>query len=136
VGFAPGATVLIGGRAAPLVEWLDANTLSAVTPAGSPGRVDIFVSSRDGVARYPAGFRYDGGPRIDVITPAGGPLAGGYPVTIEGAGFHAPLTVRLGSRALEDLVILADGRLTGRVPAAPTPGAVDIVVASETGAAT
>lgn len=136
IGFGPDATVLFGGRPAPIVDTIDANTLAVITPVGVRGRAEVFVSSRDGVGRYAPGFLYDDGPRIDLITPAGGPLAGGYPITVTGAGFHEPLAVRVGALPLEDVVVHDEGRLSGVVPPGASPGAVDVVVISESGAAT
>jgi len=134
-GFAAGATVVIGGHAAPVIEGVDSETITAITPAGTPGPADLYVSSADGIGAYEAGFLYDGGPRIDVVTPTAGLLAGGYPVTIRGAGFFGSVSARIGGRMVEDLVVGDDGLLTGTVPAGAIAGAADVTVVTEGGTA-
>jgi hypothetical protein len=58
-GFGPAATVKIGGAPASSGSVIDSNSISAVTPAGKPGVVDVEVTNSDGkVATLPAGFTF------------------------------------------------------------------------------
>ncbi|PKN56459.1 MAG: hypothetical protein CVU56_15985 [Deltaproteobacteria bacterium HGW-Deltaproteobacteria-14] len=134
-GFAAGATVVIGGRAAPVIQVVDAQTITAITPAGAPGPAEIYVSSADGVGRYAPGFLYDGGPRVDVVTPTGGPLSGGYPVTIRGAGFYGTVTAKIGGRLVTDVRVDSAGLLTGTVPPGAIAGSADVTLITESGTA-
>lgn len=57
--FVNGATVMIGGAAATSVVWLDAQTLTATTPAGTIGARDVVVTNPGGeAATLAGGFAY------------------------------------------------------------------------------
>lgn len=62
--------------------------------------------------------------RLDNITPARGPVAGGTPFVIEGAGFTRDTVVYFGSRQAD--VTLVDGNLVGETPEGAGVGAVNV----------
>ncbi|MCC6619976.1 MAG: IPT/TIG domain-containing protein [Deltaproteobacteria bacterium] len=146
-GFAPGSVVLIGGRAAPQVAVVDDHTINVVTPEGAPGPADVHVSSADGIARARAGFLYTGGDlplaplvAIERVTPSRGPAAGGTAITIEGAGFHAGMSVRVGALPAVEVAIEGTRIRAKTPPGSPGPATVRVLasgaVASAPGAFT
>src|SRR5262249_23010311 len=55
-------------------------------------------------------------PMITSITPSSGPIAGGTPVTIEGSGFLAGASVRIGADA-SAVKVLSETKITAVTPA-------------------
>lgn len=86
-GFASDPLVDFGGTAAAHVERVDATTLRVVTPAHDVGVVDVTVRQAGDLVAARPGFTFTPAPRVDAITPGGGPAVGGTAITIVGAGF-------------------------------------------------
>ena len=57
-GFTPGATVMVGGAAATGVTYVNATTLTCVTPAWTPNRVSISVTTSAGTQTLVNAFEY------------------------------------------------------------------------------
>jgi hypothetical protein len=75
-GFAPGATVQIGGVAATAVVVPNSSTVSFIAPPHAPGPVDIVVTSSGLQAVRTAAFRYDPArPALDPATVSGSQVA-------------------------------------------------------------
>ena len=71
-GFASGATVTVGGTAAPAVSFVSATTLTITTPAKAAGDYDVVVTNTDtGSATFINGISYNG---IPAWTTAAGSL--------------------------------------------------------------
>jgi hypothetical protein len=87
--FQPGSTVKFGNAAATGVVVNSPTSISAVSPAGAAGDVDVTVTDSVGTsALVPADqFAYGTPPSISFMTPGSGPVAGGTKVTIFGGGF-------------------------------------------------
>jgi hypothetical protein len=62
------------------------------------------------------------------VVPRSGPAAGGTTVTITGAGFQAPCTVRFGEIAATDVTIVDSGTIRANTPR-HAPGVADVSVA-------
>ena len=75
-------------------------------------------------------------PGITSITPNSGPVTGGTPVIILGKDFAAGATVTIGGAAASNIVVVEDSRITAVTPAVANPGAVDVVVNSNSKTAT
>jgi large repetitive protein len=73
-------------------------------------------------------------PTVTAVSPANGPVAGGTPVTIDGAGFLNGAGVTFGGTAATNVMVLSTGRITATTPAHGA-GAVDLVVTNATGQA-
>ena len=70
---------------------------------------------------------------ISAVTPNKGLVAGGYTVTIAGAGFDSQTTATLGGNALTQISVASSGAsLTGKAPAGAA-GSVDVVVTTGAG---
>jgi len=132
-GFSAEAVVVVGGRAALDVRVVDSQTITATTPPGAAGPATLFVSTRDGVAPYPPGFRFQGPPAIEAISPSAGPLAGGQGFELFGEGFEAPVVVRVGGVLVEDAELVDEGTIVGTLPARAAPGPVDVAVSGPMG---
>jgi hypothetical protein len=62
-GFTPATSVTFGGTPASFVVISDTE-LSAVTPAGAAGAVDVVVTTTGGSATLTGGFTYVAGPGV------------------------------------------------------------------------
>ncbi|MCC6619906.1 MAG: IPT/TIG domain-containing protein [Deltaproteobacteria bacterium] len=132
-GFRPESVVLFGRRAALQIQVLDDTTITCVTPyGGTVGAVDVHVSNQLGVGTLENGYSYIDVPVITAVVPPVGPTAGGNAIEIRGEGFHEPLTVLVGGKALDGLVRVSDTKIRGFVPQ-HAAGAVDVVVATPYG---
>ncbi len=84
-----GATaVSFGTSAAASFTVNSANSITAVSPAGTTGTVDVTVTTSSGTSAISTKdhFKYES-PTIAGISPNTGPVAGGTTVTITGSGF-------------------------------------------------
>ncbi|NMB75182.1 MAG: hypothetical protein GYA21_08635 [Myxococcales bacterium] len=126
-GFLAGVEeVLFGGNPAGMFSVLDDRRIQAMTPAGVPGPAAVTVVTAGGDATRDGAYRYFEPVVLDSVEPASGPAAGGTKVVLQGAGFHAGMTVRFGGVALEALVVEDAGHARGLTPAG-SPGPVDVV---------
>lgn len=132
-GFGEDAVVVVGGRPALEVRLIDGSTLSAVTPEGAPGRVDVFVSSDEGVGRLRGGYEYVGevlpesAAVIEGVSPARGPVAGGTAIVVSGRGFQSGAALRVGALAASEVVVESSTRMRAKTPAG-SPGAATVRV--------
>ena len=133
-GFAPGAQVLFGTTPATNVS-VDANgtSLTATSPAGTPGVVDVLVATSGGASTSGAGDRFAyGPPTVTGITPHTGPKAGGTVVTVTGTAFSQDATVSFGGTPATGVTV----NLAGTSLRATSPngtGSVDVTVTTPTG---
>jgi hypothetical protein len=88
-GFYGTPTVTLGGTVATSVNVVNANTITAVTPAHITGQVNVVVTNPDTqAATLTNGFTYiEPAPTVSSISPNNGPVAGGTNVTISGTNF-------------------------------------------------
>jgi hypothetical protein len=128
--------VTFGGLAASRVGWSpDGTVVSATTPPGSAGTVDIVVSNPVGqTTNFPQGFTYGVAPTLLVtqISPNVGATAGGTYLTLTGSGFQAGATVTIDG---VDTAVLYQSIGTG-VALFTRPhqaGTVDVVVTNPDG---
>ncbi len=134
-GFAPGATVLMGGIPAPLVTWLGSSQLWARTPPNSAGSVTVSVlNPNGGSATLASAFTYGGASGVTVtsVSPSGGLATGGANVTVTGTGFASGATVRFGATNATNVVFVNSTQLIATTPAAPT-GTVPVTVTNSNG---
>jgi formylglycine-generating enzyme required for sulfatase activity len=121
-------SVTFGGVPATAVTVVDANTVTAITPPGSVGAVDVVVAGSKGIITIPGGFSYSTTPlSVNAITPNQGPTTGGTPIVLTGTGFELVTNVTIGGSSVSDLVIQSSTTLTATTPAG-TQGPRDLVV--------
>ncbi|MBS1151119.1 MAG: hypothetical protein H6Q89_2817 [Myxococcaceae bacterium] len=126
-GFFTGALVKVGGVDATDVIVVSATQLTARTPAGAAGVVEVRVTNPDGQSTsLPAGFTYLGAPSVSRLAPVSGPVEGGTAIIILGDGFASGSTVTIGGAAATDLMV-RDTSITAVTPA-HAAGTVELVV--------
>ena len=134
--FQQGAAVSIGGNAATGVTFINATTLSAVTPAHAAGAADVVVRNPDGQSGSLAnGFTYSAPappPAVSSVTPASGSASGGTTITINGANFQQGAVVSIGGNAATGVVFSSATTLAAVTPA-HAAGAADVVVRNPDG---
>jgi hypothetical protein len=131
--FLTGASVAFGAAAATSVTVVSSTQITAVTPAGSAGAVNVTVTNTNGQSgSFPSGFTYLGPPTLTTVSPASGPTAGGTTVTLTGTGFVAGATVSFGPSAATSVTVVSSTRITAVTPAAPA-GAVPVAVTNSNG---
>jgi hypothetical protein len=130
--------VSFGGTAATSYMLDSATQISATTPAGTAGAVDVVVTTEAGSNTLSNGFTYEAAaaePVISSIDPAVGPEAGGTAVTITGADFAGLTGVSFGGTAATSYTLDSATQISATTPAG-TAGPVDVVVTTEAGSDT
>ncbi len=135
-GFAPGATVRLGGTAATEVSYVSATTLRARTPAGTASQVvaaTVTNPDSQGATRANA-FTYvtTPAPTVTAVSPATGAQVGGTAVAVTGTNFNEGLTVTFGSVA-GSVVSVSPLQVVVFAPAQPSATKVDITVTNTDG---
>ncbi len=125
--FAAGATVTFGGTAATNVAVVNSTTITATTPAASPGAVTVTVMVNGQSGSLANGFTYAVPPTVTSVSPNTGPAAGGTTVTITGTNFVAGATVTFGGTAATNVVVASATQITATTPAG-SAGAVAVTV--------
>jgi hypothetical protein len=129
-GFTGGVRVRVGALLAETTV-IDENTLSAVTPPGSVGPVDVVVDNGEATCKVPRGFVYLDDLQVLAIQPNNGAVAGGTKVTIIGSGFVGrDLVVRFAEGDGTELEVVDPATLRVRTPPG-IPGPVDVQVDRE-----
>jgi hypothetical protein len=134
-GFGPGAQVMIGALPAMSVTYIDAQTLQVLTPPGSPGAVDVTVTSSGKSGVLHGGFVYEGPTALYVVDPTAGAVAGGTYIKLIGSGFVGDVDVFVGGSPCSHIVIHSETLVTAKTPPGP-PGTVDVTVTTDQGEAT
>lgn len=134
-GFEAGSAVLIGGVPSPAVSVISPSVITAVTPAGEAGLVDVRVQRPDLTAAtaFKAFAYYDpatlgNGPSVFTVDPVLGPVTGGTAVMITGQRFASPVQVFFGADAAATVTVLDANRIVARTPPAATTRSVAVSV--------
>jgi IPT/TIG domain len=135
-GFAAGATVTVGGRAAGEVNVVNSTTVTALSPFGLTTEQatlpqDVVVTNPDGThITKTAAFQYTIPPlSLSTLSASRGLPAGGNDITISGAGFNGAVvsTVTFGGAAATNIRIVNPTLMIVTVPP-HAAGAVNVVV--------
>jgi hypothetical protein len=127
-GFAAGAIVHIGGLPATDVVVVDDTTITATTPAGAGGAVDVTITLDDDEAVLEDGFRYESALSVLGVLPSRGGISGGTFVTVNGTGFTGGISsVLFGQLPASEILVVSDNKITLRTPIGP-PGITDVTV--------
>jgi hypothetical protein len=131
--FAAGATVSIGGVAAP-VATLTPTSITATTGAHAAGVVNVVVTNPDTqTGTLNNGFTYVAPPpSVTGVTPGSGTTSGGTAITISGSNFVAGATVTLGGTPATGVSVVNAFTINATTPA-HAAGAVDVVVTNPDG---
>lgn len=127
-GFEDGAQVWIGALPAAEVEVVDAETITARTPPGAPGRADVIVRQSGVEARLTGGFDFIGGTLdVHLVSPPTAARAGGTWLRVYGTGFAADTVVTIGGEACEVIARASSAELNVRSPKLDV-GTYDVIV--------
>ena len=127
-----GTTVLTATQ----FKVLNDNTITATSPAGTIGTVDVTVKTPVGTSATSAAdqFTYTVDPVVTGLTPTVGSTAGGTPVTITGINFTGATAVDFGTAAATSFTVGGGGTTITAVPPASTAlGVVDVTVITSAG---
>jgi len=130
------SAVKFGANNATTFSFVNATTVTATSPAGSAGAVDVTVTTPGGTSATGAAdqFTYSAVPTVASVSPNAGPIAGGTSVTITGTNFTGATAVTFGGAAA------TIGTVTATTIAATTPahavGGVNVVVTTPGGSGT
>lgn len=126
-GFTGATSVTFNGAAATGVTVVNDTQITATTPAGMAGAVDITVTTPDGVGTGTALYTYGDAPTFTSIAPASGSTEGGNRVTITGTGFTGTTGVTFDGITATGVTVNSDSQITAITPAHAV-GAVDVIV--------
>lgn len=132
--FREGCKAYIGGELCTDIVLVDYKTITAVTPPGEEGSVDVTVINADmGLAVLKNGFKFImvDLPVISGITPSKGISEGGTEITIKGNSFAKGLSVAIGG-AKAEVINVTESQIKAVTP----PGAIgpqDVVVTNPDG---
>ncbi len=109
---------------------LASGRIDVLAPAAAAGTVDVTVEDDQGSLLLENGFTYLPRPRFDVVTPAAGPLEGGWTVTLSGADFDSVDALYVDGRRVA-LTAADDNELVFTAPAgAGGAASIDVRVGS------
>jgi sugar lactone lactonase YvrE len=137
--FNDATAVRFGSTAATSFTVNSETSITAVSPAGTAGTVDVSVSTPGGTSAATAADHFTWelpAPAVTQISPAsGGPPKGGTTVTITGLRFKAVSAVRFGSAIATSFTVNSETSITAVSPAvAPaSAGSVDVTVTNSAG---
>ena len=124
--------VSFGGAPAASFTLNSDGSITAISPAGNVGTVDITVTNSDGTsdANPNDQFAYLALPTISAISPATGSINGGTTVEIDGTGLAYARWVKFGDVYANPLSVLSDtdNQILVVAPAGDTFNPVDITV--------
>jgi hypothetical protein len=136
-GLIEGSRVRVGEQLVNDLRITEDGVLAVVVPPGQPGPVDVTVTNFNGEATLPGALFYYEELSVSRATPPIGPLAGGTPVTLHGAGLVRGSRVLFGAAGTEVLAVADDhSSLDVNSPRGAAVGLVDVTVENENGTAT
>jgi IPT/TIG domain len=125
------ASVLFGSTPATIVSN-GPNSITATAPPGT-GTVNVTVTTAGGTSAVstPDQFTYSGAPMVTLVTPNGGPVAGGTSVTITGTNFTGATAVKFGGINATSFSVNSATSISAMSPAGS--GTVDVRVTTPGG---
>ncbi len=137
-GFAPGATVTVGGQPAATVSAVSPTQIIVTTPPGPAGNATVLVTNPGGaISGLASGFAYSANPQPQVpvvtgasvtsVSPSSGPSSGNTAISISGTGFMPGATVTVGGVSIGSTVV-SSTLITATTPAVTGTGSVTVTV--------
>ena len=142
-GFSGATAVSFGTRAATSFHVVSDDQITAVSPAGSAGMVDVTIVAPGG-SSTPSGAQFTyvappaptptpaSDPAVTSLNPSSGPASGGTAVTVTGSGFTGATAVSFGTLAAASFDVVSDTRLIAVTPGGAV-GTVAVGVTTSTG---
>jgi type II secretory pathway pseudopilin PulG len=132
-GFTGATGVSFGSTAATSYTVASSTSLTAVSPALSPGTVHITVTTFAGTSTTSSADRFTYRISVTGVSPSSGVPSGGYTVDLLGAGFTGATAVTFGTTAATNFTVNSDVSITATVPPGTTGTVVDITVTGPSG---
>jgi hypothetical protein len=128
------SAVKFGAASAASFTVNSSNSITAVSPAGSAGTVDIQIVTPSGATAAGSGdqFTYLAPPAVTAINPATGSTAGGTTVAISGLNLAGATSVSFGATAAAGFTVISPSSITAVSPAG-SAGTVDIRIVTPGG---
>ncbi|MBW3497584.1 putative Ig domain-containing protein [Janthinobacterium sp. NKUCC08_JDC] len=132
-GFTGVTALKFGANNGVAITVVNATTMTATSPAGSAGTVNVTVTASGGTSATGAAnqFTYIPAPTVTSISPTAGPTAGGTSVTITGTGFTGATAVTFGATAATGFTVNSATQITATAPSGS--GTVDVRVTTTGG---
>ncbi len=132
--FTNATAVKFGTTAATSFTVNSATSITAFTPAGTAGTVDVTVTTAGGTSAPGTADQYTYGPPPTVtgVSPSAGPTAGGTTVTITGTNFSSVTSVQFGSANASSFEAVSGTQINAVAPAG-TASTVDVTVTTLNG---
>ncbi|MCD9087349.1 Ig-like domain-containing protein [Stenotrophomonas sp. SY1] len=129
-----GATAVRFGATSASFTVNGANVITATSPAGTPGTVDITVTTAGGTSATNASdqFTYIAVPVVSGVSPNTGSTDGGTNVTITGTDFAGATSVKFGGAFASSFTVNSASSITATSPA-HSAGTVDVTVTTAGG---
>lgn len=136
-GFSGVTSVQFGATNAASFTVDSATRITATSPAGSAGTVDIRVTATGGTSATGAAdqFTYLAAPSISAVSPGSGPSAGGTTVVLSGGQFVGVSAVKFGASNATSFTVNSPTQITATAPAG-APGTVNLTVTAAGGTST
>jgi len=133
-GFEKGLEAFFDQEESDDVFYVNSKKLRVVTPPHPLGFADVALRWPDGRAKIlSAGFLYKTDLRVDTIQPELGPMDGGTPIAVTGAGFTDDSKLVIGHRLALQIEVVDDTTIFAVTPPGLQGGPVDIHVSNSTG---
>lgn len=128
--FAQSARVFFGTAEAAGVTVASPTVITGLTPPNPLGTVTVRVANPDGQeGSLPDGFTYNPPPSVLSVKPGGGPVGGGTTIQVNGTGFQAGATVKVGSNTASAVRVVSSTLLYAVTPVG-TAGASTVEVSN------
>ena len=135
-GFTKSVEVFFNDRPALDVFYVNSKKLRITTPAHPLGFADVSVRWPSGKTKtLPSVFLYETDLALDSVEPKVGPVSGGTPMTITGAGFTTDAAVVVGHRLALHIEVVDEGTVFAVTPPGEQGGPADVYVTSAAGIA-
>lgn len=132
--FSGATAVRFGAMSATSITVVNSSQITAYSPAGMAGTVDVTVTTAGGISATSAAdqFTYVAAPAVTSVSPASGPSTGGTSVTITGTGLSGATAVTFGGTPATGFTVNSATQITATSPAGAA-GTVDIRVTTAGG---
>ena len=126
--------VMFGSSPATSYTVNSATQITATSPAGALGTVDVTVTTPDGASATSAldQFTYQAAPTISAVSPLGGLPVGGTAVTITGTNFTGATAIKFGAVSAPNPIVVSSTTVVVLSPAG-TAGVVDVTATTSSG---
>ena len=128
-----GASAVKFGAYAATFVVNSASQITATSPGGQAGTVDVLVTTPAGTSAPSANSKYSfGTPTVSKLEPASGPTAGGNSVKITGERFTGVTAVKFGGNSA-GFVVDSPTQITATAPPGTLGSTVDVIVTTPAG---